>query len=144
MYQKTLSSNYFLSSAFVNLSTNLSDIICLFKSWNLGINPPHLDIINCPLMLLSSYQTQELVSVLFLLSGPSQYIFQKVFLGCCSYYLYVAQSVLPDWAINLILGNFSNPLAAINLPKSPKFFCNFCKVVKIFNFSSDIIFGQIL
>ena len=95
-------------------------------------------------MSLSTYQTQELVSVVFLLSGPSQDIFQKVFLGCCSYYLYVAQSVWPDWAINLILGNFSNPLAAINLPQSPKFFCNFCKVIKIYNFSSENIFGQLL
>ena len=29
-----------------------------------------------------------------------------------------------------------------NLPKSPTFLGNLCKGVKIFNFSSDIIFGQ--
>ena len=31
---------------------------------------------------------------------------------------------------------FSKPLATINLPKSPTFLGNFCKGVKIFNFSS--------
>ena len=42
------------------------------------------------------------------------------------------------------MGTFSKPLATINLPKSPTFLCNFYEVVKIFNFSSEIIFGQIL
>ena len=40
------------------------------------------------------------------------------------------------------MGIFSKPLATISLPKSPTFFGNLCKGVKIFNFSSDIIFGQ--
>ena len=39
--------------------------------------------------------------------------------------------VWPDWAIYCTLGNFSKPLAAINLPKSPTFLGNFCKGVKI-------------
>ena len=30
------------------------------------------------------------------------------------------------------------------LPKSPTFLVNFCKCVKIFHFSSEIIFGQLL
>ena len=51
-------------------------------------------------------------------------------------------SVWPDWAIYLTLGNFSKPLATINLPKSPTFLGNFYKGVKIFNFSSEIIFGR--
>ena len=34
------------------------------------------------------------------------------------------------------------PLATINLPKSPTFLGSFCKGVKIFNFSSDIILGN--
>ena len=42
------------------------------------------------------------------------------------------------------LGNFSKPLATINLPKFPTFLGNFCKGVKILNFSSEIIFGQLL
>ena len=42
------------------------------------------------------------------------------------------------------LGNFSKPVAIINLPKSPTFLGNFCKGVKIFYFSSEIIFGQLL
>ena len=50
----------------------------------------------------------------------------------------------PDWAIYWTLGNFSKPLATINLPKSPTFIGNFCKGVKIFNFSIEIIFGQLL
>jgi len=42
------------------------------------------------------------------------------------------------------LGKFLKSLAAINLPKSPTFLGNFCKGAKIFNFSSEIIFGQLL
>ena len=41
-------------------------------------------------------------------------------------------------------GQLSKPLATINLPKSPTFLGNFCKGVKIFNFSNEIIFGQLL
>ena len=36
------------------------------------------------------------------------------------------------------------PLAPINLPKSSIFFGNFCKGVKIYHFSSEIIFGHLL
>ena len=50
----------------------------------------------------------------------------------------------PDWAIFWTLGNFLKPLATINLPKSPTFLCNFCKGVEIFEFSSEIIFRQLL
>ena len=50
-------------------------------------------------------------------------------------------TVWPDLAT---LGNFSKPLAAINLPKSPTFIGNFCKGVKIFNFSNEVIFGELL
>ena len=32
----------------------------------------------------------------------------------------------------------------MNLPKSPAFLGNFCKCVKILNFSSEIIFGHLL
>ena len=35
-------------------------------------------------------------------------------------------------------------LATINLPKYPTFLGNFCKGVKIINFSNEIIFGQLL
>ena len=49
----------------------------------------------------------------------------------------------PDWAIYWTLGNFAKPLTAINLHKSSVFLGNFCKGVKIFNFSSGIIFGQL-
>ena len=39
------------------------------------------------------------------------------------------------------LGNFLKPLATIYLPNSPTFLGNYCKV---FHFSSEIIFGQLL
>ena len=57
--------------------------------------------------------------------------------------LHGRQPVWPDWAMYWTLGNFSKPLAAINLPKSPTFLCNFCKGVKTLNFSSEIIFGHL-
>ena len=50
----------------------------------------------------------------------------------------------PDWAIYWILGNFLKPLATITLPKSSTFLGNFCNVVKMYHFSSEIIFGQLL
>ena len=42
------------------------------------------------------------------------------------------------------MGNFLKPLATFNLPKSPTVLGNFCKGFKILNFSSEIIFGQLL
>ena len=53
-------------------------------------------------------------------------------------------SVRPDWAFYWTLGNFLKPLASITLPKSVTFLGNFCKGVKIYDFSSEIIFGQLL
>ena len=51
--------------------------------------------------------------------------------------------VWPEWAIYWTLGNFSKPLATINLPKHLTFLGNFCKGVKIIHFTSEIIFGQL-
>ena len=42
------------------------------------------------------------------------------------------------------LGNFLKPLATISLPKSLPLLGTFCKGVKIYHFSSEIIFGQLL
>ena len=42
------------------------------------------------------------------------------------------------------LGNFLKPLATNSLPKSLKFLGNFGKDVKIYHFSCEIIFGQVL
>ena len=44
----------------------------------------------------------------------------------------------------LDFGHFLKPLATIILPKSPTFVGNFCKGVKIYHFSIDLIFGQLL
>ena len=41
------------------------------------------------------------------------------------------------------LGNFLKPLATINLPKSPTFFGNFCKGVKIYHFLVKSFLGNI-
>ena len=41
-------------------------------------------------------------------------------------------------------GQVLKPLATYNLPKSPTFLCKFFKGVKIYHFSSEIIFGQLL
>ena len=45
------------------------------------------------------------------------------------------------WRFIGLWGNFLKPLATINLPKSPTFLGNFYKGVKIYHFSSEIIFG---
>ena len=44
----------------------------------------------------------------------------------------------------LTLGKFLEPLATIDSPKSPTFLGTFCKDVKIYHFSSEVIFGQLL
>ena len=51
--------------------------------------------------------------------------------------------VWPDWAIYWLLDKFLKPLAAMNLSKSLAFLGNFCKDVKICQFSSEIIFRQL-
>ena len=56
--------------------------------------------------------------------------------GCSSVAMWLG------WAIYWNLGKFLKPLATIILPKSPTFLVNFCKDVKIYHFSSEIIFGQ--
>ena len=63
----------------------------------------------------------------------------SVFLPLCLCWV-----VWPDWAIYWTLGEFLKPLATINLPKSPTFLGNFYEGVKIYHFSSEIIFRQLL
>ena len=53
------------------------------------------------------------------------------------------EAVWPDWAIYWTLGHFSKPAATISLQKSPTFLFSLYKGLKIFNFSSEIIFGQL-
>ena len=59
----------------------------------------------------------------------------------CSFCL--LQPVWPDWAIYWTLGKFLKPLATIYLPKSPTFLGKFWKGVKIYHFSSEIIFRKL-
>ena len=54
---------------------------------------------------------------------------------------WIMTAVWPDSAIYWTLGNFSKPLATINLAKSLTFLGNFGKGVKIFHFSSEIMLG---
>ena len=61
-----------------------------------------------------------------------------------SRYLQLMLSAWPDLAIFCTLGDFLKPLATINLLKSPTALGNFCKVVKIYHYSREIIFGQLL
>ena len=53
-------------------------------------------------------------------------------------------SVWPVLAIYWTFVNFLKPLATINLPKSLTVLGNFCVGAKIYHFSSEIIFGQLL
>ena len=56
----------------------------------------------------------------------------------------VLGTVWPGWAIYWTLGNFLKPLATNNLPNSSTFLGIFCKCVKIYHCSSELIFGQLL
>ena len=72
--------------------------------------------------------------------GPLKFIdFVWIWIAS-TYYL----PVWPDWTIFCTLGLFLKPLATINLPESSTFLGNFCKGVKIYQFSSETIFGQLL
>ena len=44
----------------------------------------------------------------------------------------------------LDFGQLLKPLAIINLSKTPTFLGNYCKGVKMYHFSSETIFGQLL
>ena len=52
--------------------------------------------------------------------------------------------VWPDLVIYWTLSNFLKPLVTIDLPKSSTFLGNFWKCGKIYHFSSEIIFRQLL
>ena len=49
---------------------------------------------------------------------------------------------LVNWAIYWTLGSFLKPLATIILPKSPTLSGTFCKGVKIYHLSREIILGN--
>ena len=51
-------------------------------------------------------------------------------------------AVWPDWAIYCTLGYFSKPVARFICPKLLTFSVNFCKGVKISNYSSEIFLGN--
>ena len=72
--------------------------------------------------------------------GQYYYIFERK----CQKSRFHLLPVWPGWAIYWTLGNFSKPVATLTLLKCPLFFVNLCKGFKSFNFSSEIIFGQLL
>ena len=86
---------------------------------------------------ISQTQIKTLKSFAYFVSSHSPYLSSIHLLS-----LGGTQPVWPDWAIYGTLGYFLKPLATINLPKSPTFLGNFCKGVKIYHFSNEIIFGQ--
>ena len=73
-----------------------------------------------------------------------------IFTFCCTKVLKLYQSTLQPassvtrWGDLLDFGQLFKALTMINLPKSPTFLGNFFNGAKIFKFSSQIIFGQIL
>ena len=75
-------------------------------------------------------------------SIPGKYFRFRPNLSICRCDGFRYQPVWPDFAIYWTLGNFLKPLATIDLQKSPTFLGNFCRGVKIYHISSEIIFGQ--
>ena len=69
---------------------------------------------------------------------------RECFLGLPRAKYFLRVDCLGLGAIDCTLGNFSKPVATIILHKSPTILCNFCKGIKIFHFSSEIIFGQFI
>ena len=65
----------------------------------------------------------------------------QMFEKCASLMLASSVTRLGDF---LHFGQLLKPLATISLPKSLTLLGNFCKGVKIYHFSSEIIFGQLL
>ena len=92
---------------------------------------PKLWMGNCFVLALSQICSMQTIFNL-------EYNFRISVIGCWF------SPVWPDWAFNWTLGKFLKDLATINLPKTPTFLSNFCKNVKIYHFSCEIIFGQLL
>ena len=67
---------------------------------------------------------------------------KKMVKGSFTYFQYPPPSVWPDCAIYCTLGIFSKPVAAIILPKKPKFLGNFCKMLKSFIFLGKSFLGK--
>ena len=76
--------------------------------------------------------------------GEGEYTRGSLRLQMSIYHVTESLPVWPDWAIFCTLANISKPLATINLPKSLTFLGKFCKGVKIYHSSNEIIFGQLL
>ena len=103
------------------------------------VRPP-VPVIHC------GFLTSETVAVPWINDGAIREVFD--FLIATQHKIFNTPStetaVWPDWAIYWTLVNFLNCLATIMLHKSHTFLVNFCKVVKINHFSTDIIFRQLL
>ena len=91
-----------------------------------------------------SHCNLNILSIFCLLLNFEIYRHRQLFVSLKLNFFCSSHALWPDWAIFCTLGTFLKPLAPINLPKSPTFLGNFCKGVKIYHFSSEIIFGQIL
>ena len=77
-------------------------------------------------------------------TGLKYKIVHRSWLSIRNTHLRVARASVTRWGNLLDFGQILKPLATINFPKSPTLLGNFCKDVKIYHFSSEIIFGQLL
>ena len=91
------------------------------------------------------FKTENFVIFLFFASGVSSYeLIRHMLASFILFNLMYLLNCVTRLGDLLDFGQFFKALATINLPKSPTFLGNACKDVKIFNFSSDFIFGQLL
>ena len=94
----------------------------------------------------SFHLTTSLHMILFphlLVPGQTISMSASIFMTVSSTQISAGTSVT-RWVDLLDFGQVLKPLATINLPKSPLFLGNFCKGVKSYHFSTEIIFGQLL
>ena len=111
------------------------------KSLNLGLNLHDPHSLPNGSMIFRSKKSLSYFNLIFFTSHFHPYDFYWCHQ---SSWTLTQPTVWPDWVIYWTLGNFSKAVAIISLHKSLTFLGNFWKGVKIFNFSSEIIFGQLL
>ena len=95
----------------------------------------HSYVLSQPLVIKFNLQTYNETECSIKIEPKTSFVFYFMMFRCSNL------EVWPDWAIYWTFGHFSKPLGILILPKTPTFLGNFCKGVKIFNFSSEIIFN---
>ena len=127
----------------------LSGFICTYQSVVLGSNPKHTiySFIDkfCAVFVFALRKRTKVNKKRPGLGHYGNFIFPTYNMtrSAANFFASRSYAVWPDWAIYWNLGNFLKLLATINLSKSPTFLGNFCKGVKIYQSSSEIIFRQL-